>query len=46
MAAKLEAADDKWGHLLYAWGTPGDFPGSLWGVHGMSVEEAICAWPE
>ena len=23
------------GHLLYAWGTVADFPGTLWGVHGM-----------
>ena len=27
------------GHLLYAWGTWGDFPGGMWGVHGMSVDQ-------
>ena len=27
------------GHLLYAWGTVGDFPGTLWGVHGISVDQ-------
>jgi sugar lactone lactonase YvrE len=27
------------GHLQYAWGTVGDFPGTLWGVHGMSVDQ-------
>ena len=26
------------GSLLYSWGTWGDFPGGLWGVHGMSVD--------
>jgi len=26
------------GTLLYSWGTWGSFPGSLWGVHGMSVD--------
>jgi sugar lactone lactonase YvrE len=26
------------GHLLYAWGTWGDFPGGFWGVHGISVD--------
>lgn len=26
------------GHLLYVWGTWGDFPGGFWGVHGMSVD--------
>jgi hypothetical protein len=26
------------GHLLYAWGTFGDFPGGFWGVHGLSVD--------
>ena len=25
-------------HQLYAWGTMGNFPGALWGVHGMSVD--------
>jgi sugar lactone lactonase YvrE len=27
------------GRLQYAWGTVGDFPGTLWGVHGMSVDQ-------
>jgi DNA-binding beta-propeller fold protein YncE len=27
------------GHLLYAWGTVADFPGTLWGVHGMSTDQ-------
>lgn len=27
------------GHLLYAWGTWGDFPGGFWGVHGFSVDQ-------
>jgi hypothetical protein len=27
------------GHLLYAWGTVGDFPGTLWGVHGMATDQ-------
>ena len=27
------------GHLLHAWGTVGDFPGTLWGVHGMSTDQ-------
>jgi len=27
------------GHFLYAWGTWGDFPGGMWGVHGMSVDQ-------
>jgi len=30
---------DQQGHLLYAWGTLGMFPGALWGVHGMSVDQ-------
>jgi hypothetical protein len=30
---------DQEGHLLYAWGTLGLFPGSLWGVHGISVDQ-------
>jgi len=28
------------GHLLYSWGTWGDFPGGFWGVHGMHVDQA------
>ena len=24
---------------MYAWGAIGDFPGTLWGVHGMSVDQ-------
>jgi peptidylamidoglycolate lyase len=27
------------GHFLYSWGTLGDWPGSLWGVHQMSVDQ-------
>jgi hypothetical protein len=27
------------GHLLYSWGTFGDFPGGFWGVHGMHVDQ-------
>jgi len=27
------------GHLLYSWGTWGDFPGGFWGVHGMYVDQ-------
>jgi len=27
------------GRLIYSWGTLGDFPGTLWGVHGMSTDQ-------
>ena len=27
------------GNFLYSWGTWGDFPGGMWGVHGMSVDQ-------
>ncbi|MSO82424.1 MAG: hypothetical protein EXQ53_03890 [Acidobacteria bacterium] len=27
------------GHLLYSWGSLGTFPGALWGVHGISVDQ-------
>ncbi len=27
------------GNLLYTWGTFGDFPGGMFGVHGMSVDQ-------
>ncbi len=27
------------GPFLYSWGTWGDFPGGMWGVHGMSVDQ-------
>jgi sugar lactone lactonase YvrE len=27
------------GHLLYAWGSGGQFPGAMWNVHGMSVDQ-------
>jgi peptidylamidoglycolate lyase len=30
---------DLQGHLLYAWGSMGDFPGGMWNVHGMSVDQ-------
>ena len=31
---------DLQGHLLYTWGTWGDFSGGFWGVHGFSVDQA------
>jgi len=27
------------GNFLYSWGTWGDFPGGMWGVHGMTVDQ-------
>ena len=27
------------GHFLYSFGTWGDFPGGMWGVHGISVDQ-------
>ena len=24
---------------MYSWGTWGDFPGGMWGVHGFSVDQ-------
>jgi DNA-binding beta-propeller fold protein YncE len=27
------------GRLIYSWGTIGDFPGTVWGVHGLSVDQ-------
>ena len=27
------------GHFQYSWGTWGDFPGGMWGVHGMHVDQ-------
>ena len=27
------------GHFLDSWGSWGRFPGAMWGVHGMSVDE-------
>jgi DNA-binding beta-propeller fold protein YncE len=27
------------GHFLYSWGSFGDFPGGMWNVHGMSVDQ-------
>jgi peptidylamidoglycolate lyase len=30
---------DLQGHLIYAWGTLGDFPGGLFNTHGMSVDQ-------
>jgi len=27
------------GHLLYEWGSQGDWPGAMWNVHGMSVDQ-------
>jgi len=30
---------DLQGHLLYTWGSMGSYPGYLWGVHGVSVDQ-------
>lgn len=27
------------GRLIYPWGTIGDFPGTLWGVHGIGTDQ-------
>ena len=27
------------GRFLYSWGTWGNFPGGMWGVHGISVDQ-------
>ena len=27
------------GHYVYSWGSRGDWPGALWNVHGMSVDQ-------
>ena len=27
------------GNFLYSWDTWGDFPGGMWGVHGLSVDQ-------
>jgi DNA-binding beta-propeller fold protein YncE len=27
------------GHYLYSWGSGGDWPGAMWNVHGMSVDQ-------
>ncbi len=27
------------GNFMYSWGTWGDFPGGMWGVHGMSTDQ-------
>jgi hypothetical protein len=27
------------GRYLYSWGSRGEWPGSLWNVHGMSVDQ-------
>ena len=27
------------GKLIYSWGTIGDFPGTLWGVHGAATDQ-------
>ncbi len=29
---------DREGNLMYTWGTWGDFPGGMWGVHGLSID--------
>ena len=45
---KLWAADqgthkilgyDLQGHFLYSWGSWGEFPGGMWGVHGLSTDQ-------
>ena len=45
---KLWAADqgthkilgyDLEGHFLYSWGSWGEYPGGMWGVHGMSTDQ-------
>jgi hypothetical protein len=45
---KLWAADqgthkilgyDLQGHFLYAWGSWGEYPGGMWGVHGLSTDQ-------
>ena len=38
VAQKL-ARFDRDGRLIYAWGGLGNFPGALWGVHGISVDQ-------
>lgn len=30
---------DLTGHMLYSWGTMGDFPGAFWGPHSFSVDQ-------
>ena len=30
---------DEDGHFLYAWGTFGAYPGGMWGVHQISVDQ-------
>jgi hypothetical protein len=30
---------DEQGHFLYAWGTFGHYPGGMWGVHQISVDQ-------
>jgi DNA-binding beta-propeller fold protein YncE len=27
------------GNFMYSWGTWGDFPGGMWGVHGMATDQ-------
>jgi DNA-binding beta-propeller fold protein YncE len=27
------------GNFMYSWGTWGDFPGGMWGVHGLSTDQ-------
>ena len=27
------------GHFQYAWGSQGEWPGAMWNVHGMSVDQ-------
>jgi hypothetical protein len=30
---------DEQGHFLYSWGTFGHYPGGMWGVHQISVDQ-------
>jgi hypothetical protein len=33
------AGYDLEGHLLYSWGSQGEWPGGMWNVHGMNVDQ-------
>jgi sugar lactone lactonase YvrE len=37
MTSKIAKFDVE-GHFLYSWGSQGQWPGSMWNVHGMSVD--------
>ncbi len=38
MTSKIAKFDVE-GHYLYSWGSQGQWPGSMWNVHGMSVDQ-------